>query len=129
MVAFCKAKITWFAVNTQHSRNCWDNTRLGVPQTCVLHHRRAPCLAFSQNRGMAARHRRYFTQRAFLVSVRSVILGSISSKKEALPSSLVIGEEILGDWSVTGLSLSLLLSAQWKHMGPYSQAGLEHVLI
>lgn len=78
---------------------------------------------------MAARHRRYFTQRAFPVSVRSVILGLITSKKEALPSSLVIGEEILGDWSVTGLSLSLLLSAQWKHMGPYSQAGLEHGLI
>lgn len=27
LVAFCKAKIAWFAVNTEHSTNCWENTR------------------------------------------------------------------------------------------------------
>lgn len=31
-----KAKITWFAVNTKHSTNCWENTRLVVPQARVL---------------------------------------------------------------------------------------------
>lgn len=46
LVAFCKAKMTWFAVNTKHSANCWDNARLEVPRRSVLTTGLPACLSY-----------------------------------------------------------------------------------
>lgn len=89
LVAFCKAKITWFAVNTEHSTNCWDNARLEMPQMCVIDHS-----AWAPDRKQGYDSPTWeFTQCPFPASVLSTIFGLIISKKEALPPSLIIVED------------------------------------
>lgn len=82
LVAFCKAKITWFAVNTKHSTNCWENTRPALPQARVLSQDTPAWLGSWQKMGDSSTLDA--TQCPFLVSVLSTILGLILITKETL---------------------------------------------
>lgn len=124
LVAFCKAKITWFAVNTKHSTNCWENTKLALPQARVLSQDTPAWLGF-------------LTENAwqFNIKCHSVSLSSFCSfhhfrtdshYQRDLTTYLQLWKILLNQGNC-GLSHSLLLSVQGKHMSPFSWVGLEHV--
>lgn len=94
LVAFCKAKLTWFAGNTKHSTNGWDNTRQGCLRRVHLVTADPPaCLSYGK--WVWEFNITGFTQCPFLVSILSTLLGLIISKKEALPPTLGTVEETL----------------------------------